>query len=411
MTLATTVELPRLDVSFYSSEVAADPYPLLEQIRALGPVVYNGALRLWMLTGYDDCSRVLSNPEIFSVVPVSSGSRSSSAMEGFGAGAIVHLDGEEHARRRLVWAAAFVPRNLARVELFVRETVERALDGVEQRLRDGEVPDVHRELCRRLPTNVIGHMLGVDPEHYPDIERWSDELLLGFEAMGQRTPEADRKREIASAAFQALGDFLLEEVERRRAHPTDDLIGLMTSAAETRDLRDDDVVANCRALVIGGNETTGKLMSSLLLALGDRDEARHQIAADPSLAPAAVEETLRWRAIAQVDFRLVTADGTDVAGAPAPAGTVVAALLGAANRDPSRWERPDEFDIDRPPQQHLGFGRGPHTCIGLHLARLETRELINAWLRRFPDYRVAGPVDFGSNFTVWGPTTALVALA
>jgi cytochrome P450 len=400
-------ELPRLDVSFYSAEVVADPYPLFERIRGLGRAVDNGTLGIWMLTGYDDCDRVLSAPTEFSVLPVAQESGNGSALEGFGPGSMVHLDGEAHARLRRVWAAAFVPKSLEAVRAFVQESVGEALDGVEQRLRDGEAVDAFADVCRGVPTTVIGRLLGVDPALGPEIERWSDDLMLDFETIGDVSPEADEKRAIARTGFRALGDFLLDEVRRRRRRPADDLVGLI---AAVPGLSDEDVVANLRSLVIGGNETTGKLMSNLVVALAEHADARRRIAAEPSLAPAAVEEALRWQAVAQFDLRVVRADGTEVAGTPAPAGTVVGMLLGAANRDPERWERPEAFDIRRPPQQHLGFGRGPHTCIGLHLARLETSELIRGWLARFPEYELAGEVDYGANFTVRGPKSAPVVL-
>src|SRR6185503_10612024 len=129
--------------------------------------VANGTLGIWTLTGYDDCNRVLSSPAEFSVLPVAQGAGNGSALEGFGPGSMVHLDGEAHARLRRVWAAAFVPKGLEAVRAFVQESVGEALDSVEQRLRDGEVVDAFTDVSRGVPTTVIGRLLGVDPALYP----------------------------------------------------------------------------------------------------------------------------------------------------------------------------------------------------------------------------------------------------
>ena len=114
---------------------------------------------------------------------------------------MVHLDGEAHARLRRVWAAAFVPKGLEAVRAFVQESVGEALDGVEQRLRDGEAVDAFTDVSRGVPTTVIGRLLGVDQALYPEIERWSDDLMLDFETIGDVSPEADEKRTIARSGF------------------------------------------------------------------------------------------------------------------------------------------------------------------------------------------------------------------
>jgi cytochrome P450 len=194
-------------------------------------------------------------------------------------------------------------------------------------------------------------------------------------------------------AADAIANSLRETIERRRVEPGDDLIGLLCNI-EIEDpddgsrhrLSDDEILAFARLMLPAGAGTTYRGLGLMLLALFQTHQI-DRVRKDRSLLDAAIEETLRWEQPLTSAGRLVTRD-TELAGVELPEGSVMTACLGAANHDPSRWKDPHRFDLDREVKPHASFGSGPHLCIGMHLARMEMRTVINAILDRLPGLRL-----------------------
>src|SRR5205823_6381297 len=166
--------------------------------------------------------------------------------------------------------------------------------------------------------------------------------------------------------------FFTRVIRTRRRRPGDDLISLLLSGDKETALTPTELVTFCILLLVAGNETTTNLIANAMLALFDHHELQEEVRADPGLSARVVEETLRYDNPGQGLIRVTTAEVTNGA-AVIPAGSKVLTLIGSANRDPRHFADPDEFQLDREPNDHLGFGTGIHLCIGAPLARMEGR--------------------------------------
>ncbi len=207
-----------------------------------------------------------------------------------------------------------------------------------------------------------------------------------------------------------LREYLRELLEKRRAHPAEDLISGLIAVEESGDqLTEEEIVATCNLLLIAGHETTVNLIANAVLALLRHREHWTALAADADLAPAIIEETLRYDPPVQLAGRIAGADMT-IGGVEIPKGDNMMLLFAAAQRDPSVTERPDEFDPTRETVRHMAFGKGPHFCLGAPLARLETALALSAVAKRFPNAHLAGEPQYKPNVTLRGMASLPVAL-
>ncbi len=287
---------------------------------------------------------------------------------------ILEMDEPEHARHRALLQGAFSKKALARWET---ELVRPVVHGLVDRFAARGHADLVRELTFPFPVSVIAGMLGLPEEDHALFHRLAVELIsVGF------APER------GLAASRELGEMFARVLGLRRAEPGDDLISVLAHAEldETR-LDDEQIFSFCRLLAPAGAETTYRSSSNLLFGLLSHPEQLEALRADRSLIPQAIEEGLRWECPLTGIMRTATRD-TEVCGVKIPAGAIVHLNLGSANHDESRYERPEEFDIFRPPRTHLAFAFGPHRCLGMHLATMETRVVLEAVLERLPGLRL-----------------------
>ena len=188
--------------------------------------------------------------------------------------------------------------------------------------------------------------------------------------------------------MRSLDEYLVPIISERKADPKDDIISALAQAEEEGDkLTEREVLIMLRLLLVAGNETTTNLIGNGVLALLRHPDQLAGLREDPGLIPSAVEELLRFDSPVQVDMRSVL-DDCDVNGFPLRRGDSVVMLLGAANRDPDRFEAPDRLDVRRGDQNHLAFGRGIHHCLGAPLARLEGRVVLETLIERFGSMRL-----------------------
>jgi cytochrome P450 len=316
---------------------------------------------------------------------------------------------ERHNAMRGIWAEDFQRGNLESRRELVERVVADQLDPFVDRIRSGETIDAVAELTRSIPTLVIANMLGIDATMFAQFSAWSD--AMGTTTEGALDP-SEKGMETVMAGRRAtseLNAYIAEQVKDRRRNPTDDLIGKMVAApfAQTG-MSEVEIIASNTQLVFAGNETTAKLMAHTLVSLAAHPDQRRMLAADRSLVLPTIEEVHRWQTITQFIDRDVRAE-VELAGLRLSPGAVVMPLQGAANRDPQRWDNGSAFDITRPPRQHLGFGFGLHSCIGLNLARLEVQVWLDRLLDLLPEFEVAREVDYGPNFQLRGPAAVYLA--
>ena len=237
--------------------------------------------------------------------------------------------------------------------------------------------DLVRRLTFAFPVRVIARILGLPEGDSQQFQRWSIELI-------SMIVNWDR----GLAAWNALRAYFDERAAERRARPRDDLISeLVQTEVDGQRLTDDDIFAFLILLLPAGIETTYRSLGNLLFALLTHPDQLDQVVENPELRASAIEEGLRWETpllmIPRRSVRNARLGGVDV-----PAGRELNVFIGSANRDERHYAEPDRFDIHRAPAPHMSFGSGPHMCLGMHLARTETRVALDAILERLHDLRL-----------------------
>jgi cytochrome P450 len=364
-----------------SPEMAQDPYPTYAKLRARDPVHRSRLMQAWLFSRYADVDTILRDHRHFSSDPrkrpPSRGQRAS--LPNVEEPSMLFLDPPDHTRLRALVNKAFTPRAVAALEPHIRELMTTLLDAVE----NPSAFDLMAAVAKPLPVIVIAEMLGIPPEDRAQFAVWSDQRARILEP----TLSPD-ERETADAAMRALDEYLVPIISERKADPKDDIISALAQAEEEGDrLTEREVLIMLRLLLVAGNETTTNLIGNGMLALLRHPDQMAALREDPGLIPSAVEELLRFDSPVQVDMRSVR-DDCDVNGFPLRRGDSVVMLLGAANRDPDRFEAPDRLDVRRGDQNHLAFGRGIHHCLGAPLARLEGRVVLETLIERFPSMRL-----------------------
>jgi cytochrome P450 len=380
------VRTEQYDVDLFDGSIVEDPFPLYEEIRAVGRIMWNDAVKAWMVPGFDDCSAFLGDMDRFHEM-----SGDPEMTPWLHAPNMITVDGPEHQRLRGPLTPLFTRSAVARWETRVREVVDELL----RPLTEGaESFDIIADFTM-IPTIIVAEMLGVPKERHEDFRRWShvinSNLSFGHESSEQRAA-------IEQAGVE-LDEYLRDELERHRREQPDDV--LTTMIRSPGGMNDAEILSTAFVLLSAAYDTTAKLLSNSLVALERHRDQRRVIARDPSLVPGAIEEVLRWCGVVQILPRRVARD-TVLYGVDLAAGDHVYAMLAAANRDPSRWERPAEFDVQREAKAHLGFGWGPHLCIGAPLARLEARIALERLLEVAPEFELRD-VDYGNAFFIRGP--------
>lgn len=300
---------------------------------------------------------------------------------------IVGLDGEEHRKYRNLVAKAF---RASQLEKWDQALVRPIIGSIVDRIAGAGRADLVRDLTERYPVQVICGIVGVPLEDSEQFAKWAIEINTG-----------PINREVGFAARDAMTDYLRPLVEARRAHPTGDFLSdLVHAEIDGHTLSDERLYGFLRLLLPAGAETTYRVMGNALFALLTHPDALARVYDDFDLIPAVIEETLRWETSVTMVSR-VAAHDTEIAGCPVHAGASVGVVTGAANRDPEHFDRPDEWDIDRPPALHLAFGTGPHQCLGMHLARLELSAGLEEILRRLRNLRL-DPDDTGPTPVIEG---------
>jgi cytochrome P450 len=292
---------------------------------------------------------------------------------------ILVMDEPEHGRYRGLVQTAFRTKALKKWE---HELVGPIIDGYIDGFAGRGRADLVRELTFPFPVYVIAGLLGLPKEDLPRFHRWAVGLIsVGFDFAN------------GLAASKKLGEYLTPIIESRRANPQEDIISVLTQAElEGTRLDNEHILGFLRLLLPAGAETTYRSSSNLIFGLLTHPEQLDAVRRDRSLIPRAMEEGLRWETPLTGIGRVCTED-TEVCGVRIPKDVMVQVSLGAANRDETRWDRPDDFDIFRPLKQHMAFAFGPHRCLGMDLARMETEVLLNALFDRLPNLRLDPAAD------------------
>jgi cytochrome P450 len=379
-------------IHLLNDDARRDPYPLYAHLRAASPVLHDRASGLWMLFGHDAVKRALSDAAAFSSA-VTPGTRPGQWF--------IFADPPRHTQLRALVMRAFTPRTVAALEPRIRELARGLLDA---RTADGGM-ELVGDFAAPLPLMVIAEMLGAPADEWPRLRAWSEGIVNLIQTL--RGGEAgERAIAVFMDVHAEMAAYVAELLQARRAAPRDDLLTRLVQAeVEGARLTEEEIVGFFQLLLLAGNETTTNLIANAVLCLVENPDQVAMLRAVPDLLPAAVEEVLRYRSPVQAMFR-VTRREVEVGGQTIPAGKLVLAMIGSANRDPSCFRDADRFDAGRTPNPHIAFGHGIHFCLGAPLARLEARVALEELLARADRIRLADetPWEPRAAFHVHGPS-------
>lgn len=359
--LGAVVTVEQLDV---------DPHPVLRRLREREPVSWLPALGAWYVTRRDLALRVVRDPVLFTV----DDPRFSTAQV-IGR-SMLSVDGEEHARHRGPFARPFrLDAVRERFEDLVEREVDRLIDAIEPQGR----AELRRSLAGPLAVTSMVHALGLVDNDPATVLGWYDAIVSAVtDITAGRSPDGS-----GTEAFEQL------RVAVEPALARDPSTSLVAAAADdAAGLTSAEVVSNAAVLLFGGIETTEGMIANALRHLLSAPDQRALVDRDRGLLAAAVEESLRLEPAAAVVDRFATQD-VELGGAAIRRGELVTVSIAGANRDPSAFADPDRFDVRRSNAQlHLAFAQGPHVCLGMHLARIETQTAVRRALLRLPGLRL-----------------------
>jgi cytochrome P450 len=387
VTTATGASLLR---ELLSEEGRRDPYPHYARLHELGTAVPlpPGSRHAAVVHGYDAVGRVLRDPG-FSVLDGDYLDRAGTRWREHPAvrtmqDSVFHAGGDRLARVRRRFGQVFSATRTAVLEPVIRRIAEELLDELAARSARGGPVDVMAHFAVRLPSDVIGEVMGV-----PAADRaWFPERVRAFDAILELGQRSLRELRAADAAAVELTAYFAGLLAERRARPADDLVSALAAAD---DLPERELLANLVVVFNAGFRTTANLIGNGLGLLLDHPDALAALRADPATAGACVEEVLRHDPPVHFAIRFAARD-TEVDGVPVPEGRTVLVLTAAANRDPRRFPDPDRFDPTRTDNHHYAFSAGPHYCLGAALGRAVGRIALPRLLTRFPRLApAAGP--------------------
>ena len=389
-----------------SKAFSQDPYAFYRELRdADGPVFFK-AQNMWMLSRYEDISKIATNPKMVrSLVGISDEAelkRNQKAAnwhdmpyhERVVQFSLLDSDGDIHRRLRKQVFGYFTGRAVAGLEPMIRHYVEGLVSDLKQRAQFDFVED----FAAHIPGYVIGNLLGAPAEDCPQLRLWSEQVVQFFDV-----DRSDEKKRIAETATREFFDYLTDLKRSRQTTPCDDLISHMIADEKEGRYSEDEFISTCMLILMAGHGSTIDVLGSGMHTLIKREDAQTSLRNDPAKLPVAIQEMFRFEPPLPFFHRHALED-VHAHGQDFPAGTTFGLLYGSANRDPRQFSDADDFQIERNPNRHLAFGQGAHLCLGNHLARLNMKVIFETLLSQFSSFELVDEqVDYKRGLSVRGP--------
>ncbi len=375
----------------FGGETLQDPYPMYARMHEGGPLHLldvDGQWGAWAIFSHAECSSIAKDPrlsakrggQMLALFPPSAQAELSELARMLNLW-LIFMDAPEHTRLRKLLNKGFAP---AAVE-GLRPQVEAIVDRMLKPLQSGSEVELMQVFANPMPVRIISEMLGIPQELHDTFVNWSRAIAV-FRGNPERTVEQARA---AQDALIAMTDFFRKTVAERRRNKGNDLISLLIDIEEDGEvLTEDELYAQCIALLFAGHETTRNLIGNGIYALLRHPQETAELRENPAMIRSAVEEILRYESPVQFTARVLKED-IEVCGQRIPKRWSVLCMLGAANRDPRQFKEPNQLNLKRLNNQHLAFSAGPHFCIGNQLARLEGQVALLNLVQRFPKMKLA----------------------
>ena len=380
--------MERLAVDLLAPELyGGDPYPTYAWMRANEPIYWDAANELWGISRYDDIVEIEKRKDVF----INSDQEKGGYRPNLPAdNAIIGLDDPLHMKRRNMVSRRFTPRAASAWEDDIRGKVTKLLDAVRD---NGGSAEVINDMAAPLPAMMIGKLLGFEEEDWPKLKHWSETTI----ALGGGPRYFNDAGMISAMEFAGAAAELFEA---KKSCPADDIFSFYTTAEVNGCPFDpNDAIADALLLLDGGAETTRTVIAWTILNLisNPAEMVKLRNGADLTVA---VEEMIRYVTPIHNMCRVAKVDA-EVNGVTIPKGNQVVLMYSSANRDEAHFDRPEEFLVDRTPNNHISFGFGTHFCLGASLARLEIRVFFEELLRRTSGWKLTPgtePVEMANAF-------------
>lgn len=380
------------DVDLFSDATLLDPYPVYAELREKAPAVWMETNQVWAITRYDEVREALNKPEVYSSNKVAFNDAMNEAL----AGTSLATDPPEHRQLRKTLLAPLTPRALKSIEDDVTTKAGAMIDAL---VAQGSF-DAINDVARAFPKLVVTDMLGVQGEARENILRWGD---AAFNVLGPMNERTQANFPVAGELFQFCATVKAEDL-------TEGSLGRgIFEAAERGEIAPESCGPIIHQYIAAGLESTIAAIGNTLSHLAAHPDQYAQVAADPSLVRAAFNESLRFEAPMNLIGRVTKQDVT-IGDTTIPAGDQVALLLASANRDPRKYQNPDQYLVSRNPTDFLTFGNGIHTCAGQNLARIEADAILSAFAKRIKSFRTGASERQLANMTRSLNTLPVVAL-
>ncbi|MFN8607691.1 MAG: cytochrome P450 [Vulcanimicrobiota bacterium] len=381
----------------FSSQLLTNPYPAYHVIRKLDPVHWSDSWQSWFVSRYEDVASLIKDHRL-SVAqvgkfssrltgpePLDEARERLKKIEGWLSSFLLFTDPPAHTRLRGLISKAFTPRSVELQAPVVQERVNRLLATCET----GQVIDLMEHLAVPLPVMTIADFLGSRPQDYRELAGWSHDLA-SFLGNDELTPDSVAR---SLASLEGMAGYFQVLMAERRGQPEDDLMTrLLQAQHEGSTLKESEILSMCILLFGAGHDTTTNFIANGLLALLQHPSEASRLVRQPELLDKVVEEVVRYDSPSLIAVRSVVEE-IQIGGKTLLPGDSVNLCLGAANRDPSQFPEPDRFNILREQSHHIPFGKGIHFCVGSFLAKLEARTVFSTLLQRWPNSRLARPVE------------------
>jgi cytochrome P450 len=397
----------------FSDDILQDPYPTYARLHDQGPLHFvdvGGKWAVWSIFSHSECAAYAKDPRLSAkraqqmllTLPLSRQAEFKELAHMFGLW-LIFMDPPEHTRLRKLLNKGFSPAAMEGLRPRVEHIVELMLQPLER----GSEVELMGVFANPLPVQIILEMLGIPQELRDTFVEWSH-AIAAFRGNPNRTVQDARA---AQDALIALTEFFRKTVAERRRNKGNDLISLLIDIEEEGEvLTEEELYAQCIALLFAGHETTRNLIGNGMYTLLRNSEQMAELRERPEMIRSAVEEFLRYESPVQFTARVLKED-MEVCGQLIRKGWTMLCMLGAANRDPKQFKNPDQLELNRLNNQHLAFSAGIHSCIGAQLARLEGQVAILNLVRRFPSMKLAGlKPEWASTFGLRGLKSLAVTL-